>query len=504
MQNRLMQAQPEQPATERQICPPRVFISYTHETPDHKRWVAALGTDLRKNGVDATLDQWDLALGGDATLFMEKGIREADRVLLICTPTYARKANEGQGGVGYERMVVTGELAQKLDTTKFVCVLRAGSKEESVPAFAKTRIYIDFCDDAEYEVRLEDLLRDIHKAPLNPRPPVGANPFLGAQQVPVRQSLVESSSCGDTEVTYARATALLRARDWMGWKALLRQTRRDIVPRLLRWRESVESRGVSKDRWKQDCLEAVQLAEPLMVLALCAVDSEHERIRRQLGLLDDLLRIPQWEPGGHSVIVEMPGSMAFFYHHMLGAFLVDAGYETDAVDLLTTNVAEPGLRGTRPLWQASELMGWPGSLGGNCLDAWNDLVQAYERMSWLSHFFTRPEGFQRALEGYRLLGSLIELCHFVSDGGNAERIGGRLSFNVPVPFGGGNLGDARLGMAVPNADAVEAIISRFPVKADNVRQLWPDWYLGLAAFWGGMTHRFWLRAVSRDDVPPLP
>src|SRR4051812_25164180 len=92
---------------------PRVFVSYTHESPDHKRWVARLSTDLMSNGVEAVLDQWELKLGSDVTLFMEKGIREADRVILVCTPTYARKANEGEGGVGYERLVVTGEIASK-------------------------------------------------------------------------------------------------------------------------------------------------------------------------------------------------------------------------------------------------------------------------------------------------------------------------------------------------------------------------------------------------------
>jgi len=105
----------------------RVFVSYTHENRDHKRWVLQLATDLCGNGIDVLLDQWELSFGDDVTLFMERGIRNADRVLLVCTPTYARKANEGQGGVGYERLVVTGEIATKIDTNKFICVLRSGT-----------------------------------------------------------------------------------------------------------------------------------------------------------------------------------------------------------------------------------------------------------------------------------------------------------------------------------------------------------------------------------------
>ena len=45
--------------------PPRVFVSYSHDTEPHKDWVLQLATRLVANGVDVILDQWDLTLGGD-------------------------------------------------------------------------------------------------------------------------------------------------------------------------------------------------------------------------------------------------------------------------------------------------------------------------------------------------------------------------------------------------------------------------------------------------------
>ena len=42
---------------------PKVFISYSHDSPEHRRWVSELGAKLRDNGVDAILDQWDLGPG---------------------------------------------------------------------------------------------------------------------------------------------------------------------------------------------------------------------------------------------------------------------------------------------------------------------------------------------------------------------------------------------------------------------------------------------------------
>jgi len=70
---------------------PKVFISYSHDSQQHKEWVLGLASALRTNGIDAKLDQWDLSPGQDIAAFMAEGIRTADRVLLICTSPYVSK-----------------------------------------------------------------------------------------------------------------------------------------------------------------------------------------------------------------------------------------------------------------------------------------------------------------------------------------------------------------------------------------------------------------------------
>ena len=91
---------------------PTVFISYSHDDSEHKRWVLDLAGHLRANGVDVLIDAWDLSPGDDVPKFMERGVRDVDRVLMICTEKYTSKANDGEGGVGYEAMIVTGELVR--------------------------------------------------------------------------------------------------------------------------------------------------------------------------------------------------------------------------------------------------------------------------------------------------------------------------------------------------------------------------------------------------------
>ena len=47
------------------MIPPKVFISYSHDSAEHKQWVLEFATTLRNRGVDAILDQWDLKPGDD-------------------------------------------------------------------------------------------------------------------------------------------------------------------------------------------------------------------------------------------------------------------------------------------------------------------------------------------------------------------------------------------------------------------------------------------------------
>ncbi len=89
------------------MTPPRVFISYSHDSATHKSWVLDFATTLRNRGVDAILDQWDLKPGDDLPHFMETELAKCDYVIIVCSETYVKKANAGEGGVGYEKMIVT-------------------------------------------------------------------------------------------------------------------------------------------------------------------------------------------------------------------------------------------------------------------------------------------------------------------------------------------------------------------------------------------------------------
>jgi hypothetical protein len=156
---------------------PKAFISYSHDSPAHKEWILKLANDLRVAGVDVVLDQWDLVPGQDVSLFMQKNITEADRVVMVCSSDYVARSDKGVGGVGYERLIVTAEVVQAIDTKKFIPILRGGNPNKKLPTFLGPRLYIDFESDDDYQTKLLELARGIHGAPAIPKPPIGPNPF---------------------------------------------------------------------------------------------------------------------------------------------------------------------------------------------------------------------------------------------------------------------------------------------------------------------------------------
>jgi hypothetical protein len=154
---------------------PTVFISYSWESDEHKDWVRKLAHDLRANGVDAWLDQWEVELGDDVTKFMERGVSEADFVLLICTDSFGGKANARSGGVGYEQAIVTADILNSQPKRgRFVCALRSGTPSTAIPRYMQSRLFVDFQDASEYEQSLGQLLihfldrYDQQKPPLGP------------------------------------------------------------------------------------------------------------------------------------------------------------------------------------------------------------------------------------------------------------------------------------------------------------------------------------------------
>lgn len=171
------------------------FMSYSHDSDDHRAWVVRLATDIRANGIEATLDHWHLRPGEALGAFMARAVKGSSKVVVVCSARYVTKAEAQLGGAGYEGALVTAELVRDQGTSRFIPVLR-GNPEGVVPAFLDGRLFIDFRNEDEYEKKLTELLRALHDLPPVDPPPIGASPFQSVPPAAVPVSARSGSSSG--------------------------------------------------------------------------------------------------------------------------------------------------------------------------------------------------------------------------------------------------------------------------------------------------------------------
>ena len=84
-------------------APPKVLISYSHDSPEHEQRVLELANRLRADGIDCTIDQYVVAPAEGWPRWMDKQIRDSDFVVMVCIEAYYQRVmGEEQPGKGVE------------------------------------------------------------------------------------------------------------------------------------------------------------------------------------------------------------------------------------------------------------------------------------------------------------------------------------------------------------------------------------------------------------------
>lgn len=423
---------------------PTVFISYSHDSREHKQWAAQLATALMENHVQVIFDQWDLEPGDDVPKFMERAVKAADRVLMICSEPYVRKANDGKGGAGYEAMIVTGELVRDLGTRKFIPIIRQGSGDPVVPDCVSTRLWVDFSQDEEFDSALKSLLKTIHQAQQLTKPALGPDPFAGlrtpSEETRVRQQGNDvgfASVLGDPVAAYHLAGSIASAGDTAAWRKLLRAHQRNAAAELVAWRNSDPTPPVFSEKdpspLHEHAAKGVSFYMPLFACLVAGAESGKEEFASQLGWIDDLLSPPGWERGGYTYWTDFPQLLLFVGQALVGGMLLESKASDAACELATTRIPDSHRsRESKPLFQETGVTGWPESMGHNCLTAWGFLSKIIQSNPWIDEAFGSQEHGQAAVSAYYQLLSFLNFCH-LSVNGRFEN-GGDLSWSVTAPL----------------------------------------------------------------------
>jgi len=155
--------------------PPRVLISYSHDSPEHEANVLALADRLRADGIDCRLDQYEPWPKEGWTLWMQRQIEAADFVLMVCTETYRRRVDSeeepGKGlGVCWEGLLIrTLFYEAQGKNEKYLPALIAEGDAEHIPTWLRDYPRFQPFDDARYD----GLYRHLTNQPVIAMPELG-------------------------------------------------------------------------------------------------------------------------------------------------------------------------------------------------------------------------------------------------------------------------------------------------------------------------------------------
>jgi tetratricopeptide (TPR) repeat protein len=164
--------------------PPKIFISYSHDSDEHGDRVLALADALRDDNIDAIIDQHHPNPPEGWPHWMEHHLDHADFVLLVCTETYydrvVRRQPPGTGrGVQWEGTLVYNRLYNNPNLGhRFVPILLNGSSSDHIPeplrGFTHYAISNFDISDKAYEA----LYRHLTGQPATPPKPLGSRKEL--------------------------------------------------------------------------------------------------------------------------------------------------------------------------------------------------------------------------------------------------------------------------------------------------------------------------------------
>ena len=119
---------------------PKVFITYSWDSEEHKDKVLRFSERLKSDGIDSTIDR-DIEFGYHKgwQVWMKEQIDQADFILMVCTENYYNrfwKKEETEIGLGvmWEAQILQAMLYElKGKNTKFICIVFSPEELKYIP-----------------------------------------------------------------------------------------------------------------------------------------------------------------------------------------------------------------------------------------------------------------------------------------------------------------------------------------------------------------------------------
>ncbi len=276
-------------------------------------------------------------------------VQKADRVLMVCTEAYVRKANDGVGGVGYEAMIVTAELVKNLGTNRFIPIIRRSGEGPAItPTSLGVRKYINLTTDADWKDNFDELIEDIHQVRHLRKGPLGPSPFTNEtfegqktkQNRQERKLQFEASLASPLEA-YHTAGALIEDNDQVLWRKLLLAASEQAISNLKTWMQRDLANIPRFDEKApgpvfEDLNAGMSSYEPFLACLMAAAESGQPYYTNQLSWIETIYSPPQLSEVGITYFVQFPEAIMFVANALVGGMLMQSGAGEAAYRLATS------------------------------------------------------------------------------------------------------------------------------------------------------------------------
>ena len=167
-------------ATPKAESAPKVFISYSHDSPAHDLKVLGLSDRLVSDGLDCILDQYVESPIEGWPKWMQENLEASEFIVVVCTNEYNKRANgnalQGVGkGVKFESLLALQDLYDNDSLgAKFVPVVFSDEDAQHIPKPLRPFQRFVLSDSVGYEL----LYRRLSGQPRIVKPPRGSKRVL--------------------------------------------------------------------------------------------------------------------------------------------------------------------------------------------------------------------------------------------------------------------------------------------------------------------------------------
>jgi len=158
---------------------PKVFISYSWSSKEYEEKVMDFAVRLQGDGIEVIIDKWIMQPGNDTINFMEKCVKDenVNFVLMLLDKKYANKADRRSGGVGIETQIISNEVYNNIEQSKFIPIVfdRDENGNIYVPIYLKSKFHYDLTQDNADEEYVK-LVKQIYGRQIYYKPKLGNKP----------------------------------------------------------------------------------------------------------------------------------------------------------------------------------------------------------------------------------------------------------------------------------------------------------------------------------------